>query len=96
MDTVKPVQVQHVIQNLKFEIIVLLARKGRKNISEIAKALHSEQSNISHQLMTLKKWNLVVYEQKGKHIYYNVNHLPQISNLIFAVEELTSVLNQRR
>jgi len=42
-------------------------------VSEICKNFEMTQPSISHHLDILKKAGLVIYEKKGKEVYYQVN-----------------------
>lgn len=53
--------------------IILSLRTGEKNVTEIVKDLHVEQSKISHALQSLKCCNIVNVEQKGKERVYSLN-----------------------
>jgi DNA-binding transcriptional ArsR family regulator len=57
---------------LKIGIILSLRQKS-KNVSELVKELHVEQSKISHALSSLKCCNIVDMKQKGKERVYSLN-----------------------
>ena len=64
--------------------IINLLRKGKKNVSEIMKELHADQTSISHDLARLKKCGFVLSEVEGKYRYYLLNKatIKHIMNLI--------------
>jgi ArsR family transcriptional regulator len=53
-------------------ILTLLSKK-KMSVSEICKNFEMTQPSISHHLDILKRAGLVVYEKKGKEIYYQAN-----------------------
>ncbi len=53
--------------------IILELRKGDKNVTELVKELHVEQSKVSHALMSLKKCNIVNVKTEGKQRLYSLN-----------------------
>lgn len=53
--------------------IINLLRKGAKNVSEIQKALGSEQTVVSHDLRRLRKCGFVSVEKNGKYRHYSLN-----------------------
>ncbi len=68
---------------LKIKIIISLKNKN-KSVSELAEELDVEQSKISHALASLRKCNIVNFNQKGKQRVYllNKNTIIPILNLI--------------
>ncbi len=57
---------------LKIDLILSL-REKEKNVSELKKELHVEQSKISHALASLRTCNIVKTKQKGKERIYSLN-----------------------
>jgi ArsR family transcriptional regulator len=53
--------------------VILILRKGEKNVGEISKEMKVEQSKISHALHSLKSCNIVNMKQKGKERIYSLN-----------------------
>ena len=53
--------------------ILTLLSKRRMCVSEICKNFEMTQPSISHHLDILKRAGLVVYEKKGKEVYYQAN-----------------------
>jgi len=53
-------------------ILKLLSRR-RMCVSEICKNFDLTQPSISHHLDILKKTGLVIYQKKGKEVYYRAN-----------------------
>ncbi len=53
-------------------ILTLLSKK-KMCVSEICKNFEMTQPSISHHLDILKRAGLVVYEKKGKEVYYRAN-----------------------
>ncbi|WP_035618703.1 ArsR/SmtB family transcription factor [Lacticigenium naphthae] len=53
--------------------ILFLLKKKEHNVGEIATSLNMEQSAISHQLNTLKKYKLVKSRRNGKSIFYSLD-----------------------
>ena len=54
------------------KILTLLSKK-KMCVSEICKNFEMTQPSISHHLDILKRAGLVVYEKKGKEVYYQAN-----------------------
>jgi ArsR family transcriptional regulator len=54
------------------KILTLLSKK-KMCVSEICKNFEITQPSISHHLDILKKAGLVVYQKKGKEVYYQAN-----------------------
>ena len=54
------------------KILTLLSKK-KMCVSEICKEFEITQPSISHHLDILKKAGLVVYQKKGKEVYYQAN-----------------------
>lgn len=63
--------------------IINLLRNGKKNVSEIIKALNINQTIVSHDLSRLKRCGFVNVEIKGKFRYYTLNE-----NTIFPLMNL--------
>lgn len=62
---------------------ILFALKNNSlSVSELTTILNMSQSAISHQLRVLRDVNLVVYEKKGKEVYYSLadTHIHEIFN----------------
>ena len=57
---------------LKIRVILTL-RTGEKNVTELIKDLHVEQSKISHALQSLKCCSIVNMKQRGKERIYSLN-----------------------
>lgn len=57
---------------LRIEIISALKNKNM-SVSELAKALNTEQSKLSHALASLRECNLVNFKQNGKERIYSLN-----------------------
>lgn len=53
-------------------LILFSLRQKAMCVNELVKAIDRSQSLISHQLIILKKHNLVVGERKGNFIYYRI------------------------
>ena|SRR3989344_5656869 len=53
--------------------IINLLRSGKKNVSQIIKELHMDQTAVSHDLARLKKCGFVNSEIEGKFRYYKLN-----------------------
>jgi len=53
--------------------IILSLREKQKSVTELTKAINTEQSKISHALSALKKCNIVQSTQKGKQRIYKLN-----------------------
>lgn len=62
---------------------ILFALKNHSlSVSELILILDMSQSAVSHQLRVLRANNLVVYEKKGKEVYYTLSdmHVHEIFN----------------
>ena len=53
--------------------IINLLRRGRRNVSEIAKELGMDQTAVSHDLARLKKCGFIIQKIEGKYRYYEIN-----------------------
>lgn len=80
---------------VRWDILVFLVSNGQKNVTEIAKYCQISCSAISHQLIYLRKNGLVKFRKIGKNVYYSVEPLSQMSNVILAVNGLTKYLNEK-
>lgn len=60
--------------------IIFLLKENPLSVNEIAKALHMEQSAISHQLKTLYHYRVVTYTRSGKERIYEIldDHIYEI------------------
>lgn len=65
--------------------ILSLLRNGEANVSKIASTLDIEQSNVSHQLKTLKDHRFVTSRREGKAIYYALDdhHIETLLDQVF-------------
>lgn len=53
-------------------ILELLAKR-EMTVSEIVKHFRISQPSISHHLDILKRANMVIYEKRGREVYYRIN-----------------------
>lgn len=53
--------------------IINILREEKKNVSEIIKELHMDQTHVSHDLQRLRRCGFVNTEKDGKFIYYSLN-----------------------
>ena len=53
--------------------IINLLRSGKKNVTQISKALDFEQTMVSHNMKRLERCGMVFVEQIGKERFYSVN-----------------------
>ncbi len=56
----------------RLQILLLLARKEKVNVSEIAKGVNMSIACISHHLQLLKDNEIVSATRKGNNIYYQL------------------------
>ena len=63
--------------------IVFELMEGRRNVGEIVDSLKMTQSAVSHQLIFLKKYNLISSEKEGNKVYYFLSddHVKQVVKL---------------
>lgn len=52
--------------------ILSLLREGEVCVHQIVEVLEMTQSAVSHQLRTLRGARLVVFEKRGRHVYYRL------------------------
>ena len=53
--------------------ILQLLLTGEKNVGELAEALDTSQSAVSHQLRILRQNDLVKYRKEGKTVFYSLD-----------------------
>jgi DNA-binding transcriptional ArsR family regulator len=63
----------HALSNPTRQKILKLLTKKKMCVSEICKNFQITQPSISHHLDILKRAGLVVYQKKGKEVYYRAN-----------------------
>jgi len=63
----------HALSNPTRQKILKLLSKRKMCVSEICKNFQITQPSISHHLDILKRAGLVVYQKKGKEVYYRAN-----------------------
>ena len=66
--------------------MINLLRKSKKNVTELAAALHLDQTAVSHDLARLKKCGFVKSEVQGKYHYYLLNE-KTIKPLMHLIDE---------
>lgn len=59
--------------DLRLQILTELEKGGPKPVSELVKALHAEQSRVSHSLEMLRACSYVNVEPKGKQRIYSLS-----------------------
>ena len=66
--------------------IVFELMEGKKNVSQLVDAIGMTQSAISHQLIFLKKYNLVSNVKEGNRVYYSLSdkHVNDVVKLCLA------------
>ncbi len=60
----------------RLEILDLLRGKGR-SVSELMEKTELSQANVSQHLSIMKSKGIVVYERRGKNVYYRL-HNPKV------------------
>jgi ArsR family transcriptional regulator, arsenate/arsenite/antimonite-responsive transcriptional repressor len=63
----------HALSNPIRQKILKLLTKKKMCVSDICKNFQITQPSISHHLDILKRAGLVVYQKKGKEVYYGAN-----------------------
>ena len=72
---------------IRINIVQILAKSGKMNVTEIFNALDIKQAIASHQLNTLKNKGVLNSEREGKKTYYSIKH----PNIITAVNLLLKI-----
>ncbi|MCD8203567.1 MAG: metalloregulator ArsR/SmtB family transcription factor [Coprobacillus sp.] len=69
--------------------ILLSLYAGEKCVKEIQEIVGASQSLVSHQLIVLKKYNLVASRRDKNHVFYSLNDYHIISLIESAYEHIT-------
>ena len=66
--------------------IVFRLMEGKKNVGQLVEEVGMTQSAISHQLIFLKKYNLVTSAKEGNRVYYSLSdrHVVEVVKLCLA------------
>lgn len=74
-------------QETRWAILSSLATKEDLCVSDMVELTGKEQTNVSHHLAELRACGLVVPEQRGRHVHYQLAH-ERLSGLIDEVTAL--------
>lgn len=69
--------------------IVKALAEGEWCVTDLVDALNMDQPAISHQLKYLRKFGVVSYRKKGRHVYYTLND-DQLRDVLFSGIKYTS------
>lgn len=76
---------------LRIAIVDLLSQRKKMMVSDITSALESEQSLVSHHLITMKMKGVLGSERDGKKIYYHLK-MKEVTGVLQCMEKCQSVL----
>jgi ArsR family transcriptional regulator len=81
--------------NTKLKILLALC-DSKKCVHDLIDIVESSQSNISHALSKMKKYNILKEEKTGKHVFYDYydDHIKELVSI--AIHHIKECYNEER
>lgn len=78
---------------LRIRILELLADGQEHSVAELQAETELEASHLSQHLAVIRRYQLVVSQRRGSHVYYRIAH-PQVASFLHLARELLELLVQ--
>ncbi|MHA2788396.1 ArsR/SmtB family transcription factor [Corynebacterium sp. S7] len=72
---------------IRIRILELLSDGEEHSVAELQAAMELEASHLSQHLAVIRRYQLVVSERRGSHVFYQIAY-PQVSEFLHVAREL--------